>query len=142
MSLLNRIGGALSGVITGAGALWHKSLEPWFEGFLSTVSHAEVAALQPIAVNVVSNLTEQFIASKGDLSKFGDVAASALFEAGIQAKAAGIEAAGTSLLTAVAAAVANHPALQAQPQTPAKNQDPEGNGPLVGDTKTTSAASP
>lgn len=108
MTLLDHINGALQGFLTGAGKLWHQSMEPWLSNLLSTVSKAEVSALAPIASEAVAELGTDLLAAHGNLSQFSTVAGQVLANTAQKAEAASITAAGTSLFTAVDAAIAGH----------------------------------
>lgn len=81
---------------------------PTLRTFLSTVAHAEVVALAPIAERVVAALAADLAANAGNLTVFGRIAGSALASTAAEAEAAGVAAAGGALLAAVGAALAPH----------------------------------
>lgn len=122
MKLIDSIHAALSGFVTAAGQLWHTKLEPWLSGLLSNVVHAEVTALMPIAQEATQELVADLAGAKGNLQDFAAIAGQVLANAATKAQAASVTAVGSSLLTAVTAAIATHPEVMASevPVAPVK----------------------
>ena len=85
----------------------------FFENMFKSVVSTEVAALQPIAVQVVENATTDIAtaAATGKLSSLGTVLGTLITQTATQAEAAGIVAGIGSLGATVTAALASHPAV-------------------------------
>lgn len=82
--------------------IWSNTIRP----FLATVVHSEVVALVPIAQTAIANLTvEEAAALAAGGKDTGHVLASVVRDTATQAQAAGLNAATSSILTAVGAAV-------------------------------------
>ena len=90
-------------------------LGTFFEGLFKSVVSSEVAALQPIATQVVANATTDIAtaAATGKLSSLGTVLGALISQTATQAEAAGIVAGIGSLGATVTAALATHPAVVA-----------------------------
>lgn len=108
MNLLDRVKATLNGFVIDAGVYWHSSLEPWFENLLKTVVHAEVDLLIPLARQAAADVIADVGTAttfQGFLNSAGEIAV----RTANAAKDQGLRVAGTSLLTAVTAAIAEHP---------------------------------
>lgn len=94
---------------------WHTDLAPWLKTLLSNVVHHEVDALMPLATSAVDELAKDFVASSGNVANFAALAGQVLTRTAQQSYNLSVQVGGASLLTAVAAAIAAHPALAAVP---------------------------
>ncbi len=99
-----KIGHALANFFSG---LWNKDLKPWLHDLLTHVEHDVIDALVPIAheaIQEVLNDGGKLLAGES-LSHVAAGGGAALLNLAKRAEAAGIQAAGSDLITALGAAL-------------------------------------
>lgn len=97
----------------------------WMKNLFNTTIPAEVSVLAPYAEEAVEEVAEGIpTLISGGLGEFAAFVAPLLTSTATKAEAAGVQAAGSSLITAVGAAVANKVATAAQAPAPQAPADP------------------
>lgn len=121
MTLLDRLHAALQGTLTGAGKMFHETLEPWMKGLLTTVSHDAVTIAAAAATGYVEQAAPALAAAaaSGDWQGFADKQAAIIAQTATDLEKNATKTAVTDVSTAVIALVAGHPAMQAAQAAPA-----------------------
>lgn len=105
--------------VTGEAEKEWQSILGFLKNFWNNVVPSEISALAPIAEQALADLGIS-ITNSSTLSEIASAASSVLKATATQAESAGLKAAGSALITAVAGAIANAQAVPvATPVTPA-----------------------
>lgn len=137
MKILDHVHKAIDNVLVKTGRIWHEDIAPWLTKLLDSILHAEVEALIPLARAAVAELGEELKDAKS-VKDFINVAGSIVVRTAEQARDQALETSGAAILTAVTAAIAEHPAgchclVHTHPQ------DPLTSGALIGTVLGTAA---
>jgi len=99
-----KIGHAIANFFSG---LWNDDLKPWLKDLLKTVEHDVVDALVPLAHEAIQEVLNDGgkILAGASISDVASGAGAALVNIAKKAEAAGMQAAGHDLLTALAGAL-------------------------------------